>query len=233
MDELVQKISVSFDDIKQIEENDPQYISLKNLYFNIQNKDFYLSLIITNALVCYQLSSQGEEYWEEFHQYFSKKSPQNKTEIISDMILFLKQSKGNKRILNMKIKRLEKVGLFLEKFFWNEKFYYENMQSLQTDLAKSMKQKIHDKTIVFTIKMFWYWARTQFEIFHYFPFEIPIPIDSRLTKLYQIYNKNSNIKIEEFYSLLSQKLWIPPLHLDAILWGWKFNFSKIESSVEN
>lgn len=221
MDTLLQKISVCFDDIKFIEDNDPQYISLKNLYFTIQNKDFYLSLIITNALVCYQLSSQWEEYWEEFHLYFAHKNIKNKTEIIPEIITFLKQSKGNKRILNMKIKRLEKVELFLEKFFWNEDFYYSNMLSLQKDLAKSMKQKINDKTIVFAIKMFWYWARNQFNNFHYFPFEICIPIDSRLTKLYQIHNTNSDLKIEEFYSLLSKKLWIPPLHLDAILWGMK------------
>jgi len=37
MDTLLQKISVCFDDIKFIEDNDPQYISLKNLYFTIQN----------------------------------------------------------------------------------------------------------------------------------------------------------------------------------------------------
>lgn len=221
MDTLLQKISVSFDDIKIIEENDPQYISLKNLYFNMQNKDFYLSLIITNALVCYQLSSQWEEYWEEFNLYFTKQSLKNKDEIIPEMITFLKQSKGNKRILNMKIKRLEKVKLFLEKFLWNEDFYYSNMITFQKDLAKVMKQKINDKTIVFTIKMFWYWARTQFDNFHYFPFDIVIPIDSRLTKLYQIYNTNPNLEIEEFYNILSKKLSIPPLHLDAILWGEK------------
>lgn len=221
MNELLQKISFCFDDIKHIEENDPQYISLKNLYFNIKNKDFYLSLIITNALICYQLSSQWEEYWEEFNQYFSNNSFTQRNEIIPSIITFLKQSKGNKRILNMKIKRLEKVVNFLNIFIWNEEYYYKNMFILQKDLARYMKQKINDKTIVFTIKMFWYWARNQFNIFYYFPFEIPIPIDSRLTKLYTIYNKNPNLKIEEFYSLLSKKLWIPPLHLDAILWGMK------------
>lgn len=97
MDTLLQKISVCFDDIKFIEDNDPQYISLKNLYLNIKNKDFYLSLIITNALVCYQLSSQWEEYWEEFNLYFTKQFLKNKDEIIPSIITFLKQSKGNKR----------------------------------------------------------------------------------------------------------------------------------------
>ncbi len=141
MNELLQKISFCFDDIKHIEENDPQYISLKNLYFNIKNKDFYLSLIITNALVCYQLSSQWEEYWEEFNQYFSNNSFSQKNEIIPSIITFLKQSKWNKRILNMKIKRLEKVENFLNVFLWNEEHYYKNMFALQKESRQIYETK--------------------------------------------------------------------------------------------
>jgi N-glycosylase/DNA lyase len=48
-----------------------------------------------------------------------------------------------------------------------------------------------------------------------------IPIDSRLENLYIKYSNNSEIKlkeVKEFYIALSNKVNIPLLHLDAILW---------------
>ena len=48
-----------------------------------------------------------------------------------------------------------------------------------------------------------------------------IPIDSRLENLYKKYEnieEINNKKIKEFYINLSNKLNIPLLHLDAILW---------------
>jgi N-glycosylase/DNA lyase len=52
--EKLKKYSIS--DAIKIEESDRQFIALNNLYQNIQNKDFYLPLIISNSLICYQLS---------------------------------------------------------------------------------------------------------------------------------------------------------------------------------
>jgi len=43
-------------DAIKIEESDRQYIALKNLYENINNKENYLALIIANSIICYQLS---------------------------------------------------------------------------------------------------------------------------------------------------------------------------------
>jgi DNA-(apurinic or apyrimidinic site) lyase len=87
-----------------------------------------------------------------------------------------------------------------------------------------MNQKKEDKTIVFAVKMFSYWARNYFEKLIYFPENINIPIDSRLTKIYEIYNEDENLNIKDFYKILSQKLNIPELHLDAIIW---VNFEKL------
>ncbi|MDR0772333.1 MAG: N-glycosylase/DNA lyase [Candidatus Peribacteria bacterium] len=49
------------------------------------------------------------------------------------------------------------------------------------------------------------------------PKEISIPIDSRLTNLFEKYKENYT-DISLFYTDLSEKLNIPELHLDAILW---------------
>jgi DNA-(apurinic or apyrimidinic site) lyase len=87
---------------------------------------------------------------------------------------------------------------------------------LRDDLANTMQQKRDAKTIVFAVKMFSYWARNIYP-FKPFPKEIFIPIDSRLTNLFEKY-KGNYTDINKFYLDLSEKLDIPMLHLDAILW---------------
>lgn len=224
MEKFLEKISVLSKNFIEIEESDSQYISLKNLYFNIKNKDFYLSLILANSIICYQLSSTWEKYWDEFSIYFSNIEIKNIDDLILNIEIFIKQSKWNKRFIDTKIKRLNKLNTFLKIFLKLEMYYYENMNILCDDLAKSLNQKITAKTIVFWIKMFWYGSRIKFNKIINFPFDIFIPIDSRLTKIYELYNKDEAIKIEEFYLTLSKKLNIPLLHLDAVIW---VNYNKL------
>ncbi len=104
--------------------------------------------------------------------------------------------------------------------------YYKNMSLLAENLAKIMWQKKDDKTIVFAVKMFSYWARNVFWYIEYFPFNLMIPVDSRLENLYKKYVKEKFTKkeIKQYYLDLAKKLHIPPLHLDAILW---VNYEKI------
>jgi N-glycosylase/DNA lyase len=57
MEKLYNKLKeYSISDAIKIEESDRQYIALKKLLKNIQNKEIYLSLILANAIICYQLS---------------------------------------------------------------------------------------------------------------------------------------------------------------------------------
>jgi DNA-(apurinic or apyrimidinic site) lyase len=95
-----------------------------------------------------------------------------------------------------------------------------------------MNQKKDAKTIVFAVKMFSYWARNIFW-FREFPKEIMIPIDSRLEKLFYkfwphpnplLWEERGYKEIKNFYKELSEKLNIPLLHLDAILW---VNYDKL------
>lgn len=224
MQKLLEKIkNISTNDAIKIEESDLQFFALKNLFENIKNKNIYLALIISNAIICYQLSSSWEAYWEEFSKNFIENEV-SKDDLLEKLWFFIKNSKWNKRFVETKIKRLEKLRPFLEDFIWNEKFYYESMDKLCEKLAKTMNQKITDKTIVFAVKMFSYWARNCFNEIIEFPFSISIPIDSRLTKLYEIYNEDKDLKINDFYEILSKKTNIPPLHLDAVLW---VNFDKL------
>jgi DNA-(apurinic or apyrimidinic site) lyase len=218
MQELYDKLKYyKLEDAIKFEENDRQFIALKNLWKKWSKVSNYLGLIIANSIICYQLSWKWEDYWEEFWKYFSEKSI-NYENLIFELWEFIKQSKNNKRFVQMKLKRLEKLKLFFNNFIWKEEYYYKNMIELRNDLAKIMKQKNDAKTIVFAVKMFSYWARNCFEKLVYFPDEINIPIDSRLQKIFDTYKWDYG-DINKFYFDLSKKLKISELHLDAILWN--------------
>lgn len=225
--ELYKKLkNFTINDAIKYEENDRQFIALKNLWENIEkiqwekNKKifFYLSLVLANSLVCYQLSGKWEDYWEEFSDYFKAKFQENLlvSDIIDLMANFLKNCKKNKRFTDMKIARLSKFEPFLEEFLGQEKYFYKNMLELRDKIAKIMKQKKDAKTVVFAVKMFSYAARNIFEM-QYFPKELMIPIDSRLTSMYEKY-QNWQEKIEDFYIELSELLGISMMHLDGIIW---------------
>ena len=210
----LQKYSIQ--DALNIEQSDRQYIALRKLFENIQDRQIYLSIILANSIVCYQLSWKWEDYWEEFSEYFIK-NIFKKINLIIDLSEFIKQSKNNRRFIDIKIKRLNKLKFFLENFDKKQEYYYGNLQKLRDVLAKTMNQKSTAKTIVFAIKMFSYWARNYFDKLNYFPKNINIPIDSRLKNLFEKYKWNYT-DIDIFYKHLSEKLNIPQLHLDAIIW---------------
>ena len=223
MEELYSKLSkYTLKDALNFESNDRQFIALKKLEKNISDKELYFLLTILNSIICYQLSWKGEDYWEEFSEYFSN-IELNKTNLISNLWIFISNSKNNKRFVDTKIKRLNKLSDFILDFYWKSEYFYENMIELRDILSKIMNQKKDAKTIVFAIKMFWYSARNIYDFVEY-PFEISIPIDSRLTALFEKYRGDpwsynwDYDDIKKFYFDLSKKLNISQLHLDALVW---------------
>ena len=214
-------IKYNIKDAINFEEIDRQFLALKDLYLNkkMNNKN-YLFLIITNSLICYQLSGKGEDYWEEFSEILENKEFNNFPEIYNFFEKFIPESRNNRRFIETKLKRVSKLENFYLEFLWKTEFYYKNMDKLILDLSKVMNQKADAKTIVFAVKIFSYWSRNIYD-FQYFPENIMIPIDSRLENLYKKYeNPLTPLPggIKEFYINLSKKLNIPLLHLDAIVW---------------
>lgn len=216
MKKLLDKIwYYSLDDVINIEQSDLQYKSLQKLNSFYSDKAIYFALVLCNSIVCYQLSWSWEDYWEEFFLYFSKNIV--KEDIVSNMIWFLKNCKNNKRLLEVKINRLKKIEeRFLENFKNNYKYYYYNLSLLRDELNKVFNQNKKAKTIVFACKMFNYAWRNIFW-FKKAPYDIFLPIDSRLKNIFEKYKEDYS-SIEKFYFDLSQKLAIPMLHLDALLW---------------
>jgi len=209
----------SLDDAVDFEQSDRQFLAMKNLYENkLCDDEHYLFMTITNALICYQLSGKGEDYWEEFSEALKSKNISSFIDVKDFFENFLVVSKNNKRLVNVKLGRIEKLERFYIEFLQNTEVYYKDMNKLAHDLASVMNQKVEAKTIIFAVKMFSYSSRNVFDYLEYFPVNLMIPIDSRLENLYKKYGNKSKKEIREFYIDLSKKLNIPLLHLDAVLW---------------
>jgi len=213
---------------KELEHQDPQFLALEKCWWNIQNKDrnLFLFLVIQCSLVSYQIAWSGELRRIEFGEKIQKDwntlfdIRNNNKSNTERRFNFLKSSRNNKRIYNIKKSRIEKFNKLLntEKNFFQ---YHNNLEKLNNILAKTMNTQLHSKTIVFAIKMFGYaytiisWKNIDY------PISINIPVDSRLKKIYKI-NENrepiNELEICNYFWNLSKKFQIPPLDLDAILW---------------
>lgn len=242
MQKLYKKLeNYTLKDALEIEKQDLQYKALENLFKEINNENIFYSLVLTNSIICYQLSSSWEKYWQEFSlessKYFNKKNVKS-NEIIEFFYSFLPNSKGNKRFIETKLKRLEKIRWFLEEFFDNYNLYLKDLVNLKNKLALNLNQKNDAKTIVFAIKMLWYsinivyeyklknWLSAWLNPKNISLSQISIPIDSRLTNIFEIYCENYK-DIKKFYKDLWEKLNIPEINLDAILW---VNYEKLIKS---
>ncbi len=216
---LLRKLSI--EDIRKIEEKfDKQFKALKNLYENTRDENSFPLLVVLNALVSYQLNVTGELYWWEFAKYFSNREIGDE---IGAMKHFLRSSKGNKRFINMKIRRLEKIAGYKNFIKENYKNFYENMVSFRDFLSKIMKQDKNAKTIVFAVKMFGYAMRIYTKKFIPYPFEIAIPLDVRIKKITE---KFTTGEPAEFWFSVAKKVKIPPLHIDSVLWNLYKNDSE-------
>jgi DNA-(apurinic or apyrimidinic site) lyase len=200
-----------------------------------------LYLVIQCALVGYQIAWSGENWRNEFGQKITtdrqilQKTWKNKEDNHNWRYDFLTTSKYNKRIYNIKTKRIQKFNKTLntENNFYQ---FWNDLEKLNNTLAKTMNAKVDNKTITFATKMFGY----AYEIISWqdtiYPMSINIPLDSRLKTIYlntvplnkeELKGDIKNNKIDSYFQNLSQKHNIPPLHLDSILrLDYRYNFFK-------
>jgi len=222
--------SYNLEEIRKIEElEDNQFLVLEKALEKFNNKSLFVYLVVQNALLSYQLSTTWENRWKEFTDHVvANQFSLDKDNLLDWWIEFLVACKWNRRLLNMKRKRVEKTLKLYDDFLSLNKieYYYNNMFELNQLLANKMNQKNNAKTIVFAVKMYGYVTRIILDKFIPYPMNISMPIDSRITKIYEKETGKINYKnkdIEEYFGYLSWKYKIPPLHLDSLLWVkyWK------------
>jgi DNA-(apurinic or apyrimidinic site) lyase len=134
---------------------DFQFYSIKKIINKYPDKKAQILFgIIQNALISYQLSGTGERWREEFSNFMID----NLDTFLTDNCLFWKRflsvCKNNRRFINNKLKRIQKIA-DVKQFIENRrKLLYQNMIELNNLLAQIMGQTINAKTIVFAVKMF-------------------------------------------------------------------------------
>ncbi len=207
--EIIRKVGV--DGAKYIEEHiDPQYRALLCLHKHIKNDEQFVGLVVANALVSYQLSGKGEDWWWEFARWFSQRTVNDIAKAYAE---FLPKSRNNRRLVQMKVQRLQRANALLNGADWDR--YYERMAELRNDLAETLRTNRNAKTVVFAVKMFGYAMRIVTGEFRPYPMEIPIPADSRIKRLTE---RLGGREPTSFWDEVARKTGVPPLHIDSILW---------------
>lgn len=194
-----------------------------------------LTLIVWNALICYQLSSKWEDYWEEFSQYFIKYWIDiDIAELNSVLFEFISKSKWNKRLINAKQQRLKKINFaeinkIVENILnsSNEEGDSATLETLLNFLSYHLKQKKSAKTLVFAIKMIYYgflsineYSTTKVSYWLNKWYNLPdlpytvLPLDSRILKLLNQINIDPKVAM----NMLKVSLPLPLILYDAILW---------------
>jgi len=192
----------TLEDIERIESSDRQFRALEELFRELKNPREFLKLVVINALLSYQLQMKGEEYWEAFSEFFKKRS-------LEAFPRFL--SLYNRRFLGARLRRFERVKRCVEELF--DRFSVDeigkNLFILVDFLSECLGQKRDAKTVVFAAKMFMYGYKIAFGRYPRGLDRIEIPLDSRLKRI---------IPDVRQWRELSEKVGIPPLRLDGLIW---------------
>jgi len=208
--------------IEKIEMNDPQYLALKHLKKRTNaSPPIICQLAVANALVCYQLSGTGEQYWEEF----SVKMPpiSSSSDVLNAMIDFLHHSTFNKRLVQTKIARLKRAENVLPHISHKTPMS-EVWRLLGTTFGPQKK------TTCFAVKMFGYAKRLVFNKFITFPDQIPIPVDSRIKRFTQRFCPCKKEKeVVEFWFSVAKATKLAPLHLDSLGWLGRVSFDNLKN----
>ena len=232
---------------------------LKDIYNANDNKSDNLSdikklllidLIIKISLISYQIWWTGPQRWTEVCDYIyyvwsDIMDNSNLTNNPERRHKLLSTCKYNRRLINMKISRLDKIGNLREMFpdLDSYKEWYHDMNIFHRKICDKLWADIYAKTPLFATKMFWYIYRSIDSIsrdeyicpeYTYtpkknkqiYPSNLSIPLDSRLKQIYiaihwPIDSKNpkqQNEYIIWYFDKLGNDHGVAPLHLDSLLW---------------
>ncbi len=156
--------------IDKLESEDPQFIAIKRLAEALGPKA--LALAIGNALISYRLSGRGEEYWTELAEFFLKNPDK-------DLVDFLYNSKYNKVLRKQKEARIRKVEDLLKEVERDPK-RFADLNLLREELKRRLRAKGNEKTLVFALKMAYYYFKAMGEEVKG---DAPLPMDLRISAL--------------------------------------------------
>ncbi len=221
--------------VRRLEDEDPQYHSVKDLVDNRGASESSV-LAVLNALVSYKLAMRGEDWWRCWSRYHMDLPMRGDIgALVDDEVRFLEECRGAVFQRAAKIKRLYKVkskGLpVLDRLYESPLSIFDSAGWLIEGLARALSSKPYAKTIVFAAKMAYYVARIV-DKRRMAPWDAMIPVDLRVACfLYStgIIEASSYRDImrdprraQEAILDLAKQVGVPPLNLDTLFWrtGW-------------
>jgi DNA-(apurinic or apyrimidinic site) lyase len=223
--------SLGIDAVDRVEQGDPQFKAVSLLVRNLRDPCLAGFLVLGNALISYRLSMAGEEYWMELSrvasEYFSSVSEPDPTGFFE---WFLSRSRGNRLGREQKARRIRKLAVAIG--VHGACSMCGKLGELRDRLASAMGSDPGAKTIVFAVKMYYYYCRA-LGVRVAVPFSIDIPVDSRISMLAatsgiiggndwrevwrRLYTRERRLA-SKAWRLVAEASGIPPLRLDALLW---------------
>jgi len=219
--------------IDELEEKDIQYVVVRKILSILDDPVDAAIIIVGTALVSYMLSVKGEKHWNLLAEHVARNAGE-RPELI--LLSFVENSPSLGRFRDA---RLRRARLYISRMpqLLRLKFdeYVLDLAKLRNDLARILDTRSDSKTIVFSIKMFYYLLKALGKSIEV-PFEIPIPVDYRVCMVSLssgVIEAEGNIKLSDAvrilrskYPTLVRRVWsdigylsrIPPLRLDALLW---------------
>jgi len=207
--------SIGLDYIYNLENEDPQLISLRKLATTFESKIFY-DVSLLAALVAYRIRGTGESYWSDLAN-MNKSARGSPFDIVENFLV-----QRRELAIRGKFARLEKLRKSNFSVMENFTDYKNNPKKLYDRMNGVLNGK-GEKTLSFAIKIFYYSVLAKENRRITLPDDIPIPVDSRVIKVSRaigLINPDctERDKIYEVWNMISSLSNIQPLHIDSYIW---------------
>ena len=218
--------------LKTLYKRDPQYIAIRDL-LQTRTCSETVILVITNAIVSYQLTTPGELYWFNFAKYFKENTSDEYLDVFKTFL-----STHSPRLLTQKLNRIRKIlesELVLE-LREDPLQYCNKITELVEKITTTLKTTSLSKTTLFAAKMYGYVCDLCGIEPNYWGLSIPLDLRNALlaitcciistSETCKDAYKCAKILVTRKYFRIVQDAWnelckeleIPCAHLDTFTW---------------
>ncbi len=146
--------------IDWLETVDPQFKAVTQIV-DAHGCGVAATAVVANALISYQLTGRGEDYWRGFGEALSRYNVPSISSLLGFFEQFLDTTRYNRMAVSAKKMRVRRfLGSSVAAKLWRDPLVYaEEIRRLPRELSKAMRQDETSKTIVFAAKMYYYVAK--------------------------------------------------------------------------